>query len=149
MAKNSITPLSIIEGFEQEVDKSKKEIAKETFSKLLTKTEVFDEYNNIGVYLLYKDTELVYVGISCNLANRISTHKRTKDFDTAKIIKSSDYATCLYIENFIIEYFWPKYNNKLIKDLPDADEIKYPSGWPSVLDQLERDEREFKKGGDK
>lgn len=43
----------------------------------------------IGVYLLKKDGEVIYVGQSMDVMTRIKSHKNKKDFDSYEIINCS------------------------------------------------------------
>ena len=58
-----------------------------------------------SVYLLIKDKKPVYVGCSCNVKNRISHHKKTKEFDkyyTLKKFETKEQA--LIAENILIRF---------------------------------------------
>jgi hypothetical protein len=64
-----------------------------------------------GVYFLYKDENLVYIGQTINVANRVCTHlmEELKDFNKCffiKIRKEDLFET----ETKLIRHFKPKYN---------------------------------------
>jgi hypothetical protein len=78
--------------------------------------EEFDELNS-GVYLLIKINhdnleEVVYVGISSNLAQRIATHRceRKKIFEKVYIHKCKEYWKAAMIESHLINKYNPLYN---------------------------------------
>ena len=68
----------------------------------------------IGIYLLKKNEEIVYVGQSIDIDLRIKTHKKEaiKEFDSIHIIKCSR-ENLDSAEAFYIHYYMPKYNKKL------------------------------------
>lgn len=65
-----------------------------------------------GAYLLFKDMELVYVGVSNNIKKRISEHKLSiKDFDAVLVLPHSGTRDELFeYEKFLIKTLLPKYN---------------------------------------
>jgi len=70
-----------------------------------------NELIKCGVYFLKKKSEVVYVGQSINIAQRISDHQREKEKD----FDSFDYVECSVDnlnsnETFFIHYYNPKYN---------------------------------------
>ena len=61
------------------------------------------------VYLLYRDTKLVYVGTSQNVYNRITQHKRDKRFNRVRVLPCRrDRKT--YWERVLIDRYEPMYN---------------------------------------
>ena len=57
------------------------------------------------VYILIKDKTPVYIGVTSNVSNRISKHKKTKDFDGYLIFyESESKQECLLIERSIIKF---------------------------------------------
>lgn len=93
-----------------------------------------------GVYLLYLNQKIVYVGVSCDIAVRLSQHwtARQKYWDDVKIIEENDYLKAIEIENYFIDNYNPMYNKSSGKlyleimkwgDKFDKEKIKYPSGW--------------------
>jgi hypothetical protein len=84
----------------------------------------------------------VYVGVSYNIAHRLAQHtlKKNKNWDSVKYIEENDYLKAIYIENYFIDNFSPKYNKAPSKyesyklsQSPfnnfDITMITYPSGW--------------------
>tara|TARA_R100000773_G_scaffold31927_2_gene27253 strand:- start:457 stop:873 length:417 start_codon:yes stop_codon:yes gene_type:complete len=77
--------------------------------RLLPKNTMLGEYIRHGVYLLYYQKEVVYVGQSMCPYQRIFQHKDKKLFDEFRILHCSAKRT-LYWENKLINYFQPKLN---------------------------------------
>lgn len=46
----------------------------------------FDFKNRTGIYFLFKDGELIYIGKSVNVFSRISDHYNHKNFDSFKVL---------------------------------------------------------------
>ena len=71
-----------------------------------------------GVYFLLRDDELVYIGQSVNVANRIAAHcgEGTKQFNRACFIPV-DRTDLNLVESALIALFWPEHN-------------KHPGMWP-------------------
>lgn len=67
------------------------------------------------LYFLYQGKDIVYIGQSCNLLDRISTHRRDKSFDSiaCKEVPKRD---LLKIETININYYAPMYNKVGIGD---------------------------------
>jgi hypothetical protein len=85
--------------------------------------EVFDEVlSEHGIYLLYHKDELVYIGKSSNIKNRVQQHKKDKDFDNVKCILFKDIGNINLYEPYLIQKYNPKYN----KDLTDTVTINLP-----------------------
>lgn len=58
-----------------------------------------------SVYILIKDKKAVYVGCSCNVPNRVSKHKATKNFDKHVVLKCYESKQlALNAENAIIRF---------------------------------------------
>ena len=84
--------------------------------------EVYRDFpTNTAIYFLLKKSKkqklnIVYIGISRNVYNRIRSHKKDKDFEYYRIIKSrnynSDYDYMEKRESQFISKFKPKYNIK-------------------------------------
>lgn len=64
-----------------------------------------------GVYFLIKDNEIVYVGQSVRVYTRISSHEKTKDFDSVSWIRC-EVESLDYLESFYIYKFRPKLNGE-------------------------------------
>lgn len=69
---------------------------------------------NYVVYKLYADEELVYVGVSCDVHNRISTHHRDKNFNKVVVCAKNTKEEALNLENTLIHNHLPKYNKSAI-----------------------------------
>jgi excinuclease UvrABC nuclease subunit len=67
-----------------------------------------------GIYHLFKDDELVYIGMSKNICNRLLDHLRDekKDFNYCLwfVIKEKTVDEIFQIEKRMIKYWKPKYN---------------------------------------
>lgn len=65
-----------------------------------------------GVYLLFDDGKVVYVGQTNDIFRRISEHSRdgSKAFDNFKYLECDDEKTRLMIEYHLIQRYKPKYN---------------------------------------
>lgn len=68
-----------------------------------------------GIYFLFDKDELVYIGQSYSVLERVKTHKdtRVKIFDSFAYVKVSDYAERLMRERQLIKTYSPKYNGDL------------------------------------
>jgi len=62
-----------------------------------------------GVYFLIKECEIVYVGKSINVHNRLGSHLCDKDFDKINIIECG-LTQLNRLESLYIKRFKPKYN---------------------------------------
>lgn len=77
-------------------------------------------YKNIaGIYFLFNEDEIVYIGQSVAVHTRIHKHviEGIKVFDSFTIVEMPDYNQRLLREKQLIETFKPKHNNVLLKDL--------------------------------
>ena len=90
---------------------------------LLAQTEILSskkEYNHgaglpVVIYFLIKENEIVYIGKTTRLFNRMKEHTKTKDFDSYSFIEleTTDVDLVNKIEkNYIIKYS-PLYNNRI------------------------------------
>lgn len=61
------------------------------------------------VYFLFEGYKIIYIGQSVNVSGRISTHNRSKIFDSATVVLITD-GTRLLTEALNIMYYKPKYN---------------------------------------
>jgi len=68
--------------------------------------------NKKGIYLLYKNEELVYIGISSDIYSRVLEHiaENKKDFDSVKNICSQDNLDNEFFEVYYIDKMKPEYN---------------------------------------
>jgi hypothetical protein len=82
---------------------------KARIDKILTKSQSFIRQSPIsGVYLLYDGQDVVYVGQSMNVHQRILQHG-DKHFDSYRVIECAE-AHLGSFERFMINYFLPRYN---------------------------------------
>ena len=77
--------------------------------RLLPKNTMIGEYLRHGVYLLFYNKEVVYVGQSVCPYQRIFAHKNKKLFDEFRILHCSS-RRALYWEKKLIDFFNPKLN---------------------------------------
>lgn len=65
-----------------------------------------------GVYFLYENDELVYIGESENVFSRIGTHIKegVKDFDNWTYVEVDNTKNRKHLESFLINICKPKYN---------------------------------------
>ena len=76
-----------------------------------------------GIYLLYKNHKIVYIGKSFTSINaRVSLHKKDKDFDDVKSIEFKQVGNINLYEPYLIQKFKPTYN----KDFLQLTEISLP-----------------------
>ena len=88
-----------------------------------------DEYEDkSGLYILIKNKEIIYIGVSDCLSRRIMTHKKDKDFDVICILQDE---TMFYskekLETILINIFLPKHNKKvpsIIGYIPYTNKLK-------------------------
>jgi|TARA_B100001939_G_C16860696_1_gene581671 hypothetical protein len=92
------------------VSKTKPKICK----RLLPKNTMLGEYFRYGVYLLYYQKEVVYVGQSMCPYQRIYQHRDKKLFDEFRILHCSA-KRVLYWENKLINCLQPKLNKAIKK----------------------------------
>lgn len=84
--------------------------------------------NTRGVYFLYDQKELVYIGQSKHMIHRIYDHinQKTKQFDSYKLINVSKKDNLTMIEDFYIRKHKPKYNKANAIEIPYKKSIKRP-----------------------
>src|SRR5579863_1939382 len=68
-----------------------------------------------GIYFLYRDNEIVYIGKSNDIYFRISTHisEGKKIFDRASFIRHPVNDNLPVLEKYLIETFLPEYNKDM------------------------------------
>lgn len=106
-----------------------------------------------GVYFLYNESKLVYVGVACNIIVRLWQHSlsKGKNWDSVKFIEEQDYLKAIEIENYYIEKYNPLYNNSLSKLKyflsKESNKLKvtYPSGWVKILSDEELQQQRTEK----
>jgi len=69
-----------------------------------------------GIYILYKQNLIIYIGKSKNISSRVSQHKKDKDFDSVKSICFTNTSYIDLYEPFLINKYKPILNNDLIRD---------------------------------
>lgn len=78
------------------------------------KYKITDYDEKCGIYLLIKNKEIVYIGVSNYLGKRILQHKKDKDFDIICILEDeSMFYKKEKLETILINIFLPKYNKKV------------------------------------
>jgi len=91
-----------------------------------------------GVYFLYREGELIYIGVSCNIAVRLWQHRvSSKVWDEVKFIEEPDYKKAIEIEDYMISAFRPPLNLKISKLKHHVSihgskpylKKNYPKGW--------------------
>jgi len=66
-----------------------------------------------GIYLLYKDTNIVYVGKSnCCMLSRIRSHKQDKEFNTVEFYEIANQPDIDVIELYLINLYSPIHNKE-------------------------------------
>ena len=89
--------------------------------------------NVSGVYRLYKNDRIVYVGKSINIKSRVKDHKRDKDFDSFDFSIMNNESNKNLYEIYYIDKYKPIYNKECIEnsisdveleDLVFVDKIK-------------------------
>lgn len=87
-----------------------------------------------GIYLLYRDKRIVYIGQSCDIRSRINAHKgkaSKKRFDEVRILKCRKDRR-LYWESCLIRRYQPEYNRTYKKPekhgLQNPDFMSPPTG---------------------
>lgn len=81
------------------------------------KYKIDDYIEKSGIYLLIKNKEIIYIGVSDYLGKRIKQHQRDKDFDVIVIIKDeSFFYDKTDLEAILINLFIP-YHNKQIPNM--------------------------------
>jgi len=69
-------------------------------------------YQKRGIYLLFQDDKIVYVGISHDIESRLRTHERdaNKSFNLSKSFLVDNHDTLAKLEKLIIRKYLPLYN---------------------------------------
>lgn len=92
------------------------------------KSSLFNLDNNLnGVYRLYKNNEIIYIGKSKNIKNRLLSHNYDKDFDSLDYVEIDNNADKDLYEMYYIDKFKPilnkeynyNYNHSLTVELPE------------------------------
>lgn len=79
-----------------------------------------------GVYFLFKDGELVYIGQSCNIYSRLAVHLADKNFDQFSFIEVRNSAERIKKEKYLIQKFKPRYN----KEVSNKEFVEYENAVP-------------------
>ena len=77
---------------------------------------------NTGVYMLIDHGEIVYIGQSANIQQRINSHKKDKQFDDVRIIDCNKIDRRI-VERDLIHKHSPKYNKCQHKSVPNLDGV--------------------------
>jgi len=84
-----------------------------------------------GIYFLIKDKEIIYVGNTVDLHQRLKVHSKDKDFDSYNFIKEKSRDKRLVLEYEFIKKFTPKLNkttsntgNVLLKELDRLEKVR-------------------------
>jgi len=56
-------------------------------NQIIEKSISYDSIKKIGIYFLIKDKQIIYIGQSINIHNRLSHHSSRKQFDAISIIE--------------------------------------------------------------
>lgn len=94
------------------------------------------------VYCLYKDDQIIYIGSSTKLVNRVIAHNKDKDFDSVVYCRLPDKQTMLNFEIYAIDKVKPPLN----KIFPTPTISDKPEGitWKKVnLTFLSKDRVDF------
>ena len=98
------------------------------------KYKVNDYDEKSGLYLLIKNKEIIYIGVSDCLGKRVVQHRRDKDFDVIVILKDE---TFFYRKNdlevILINLFVPKHN----KQVPDV--LNYFGSRQKITEKIDKD----------
>jgi len=71
------------------------------------------------IYVLYKDDDIHYIGMSKNIKQRVKQHRGTKDFDRFEVLEEfDDKNKCLLKERKLIKQFKPLLNIKFNNNRP-------------------------------
>jgi hypothetical protein len=145
-----ITPLqnSIYQKWD-EIRELRKTILLNSLELFISNTNyVLTDYNEskektLGCYFLYKNNEVIYIGISIDIKNRLVSHKNSgKDWDYVKYISCTDYLEVIKIESYYINKHKPKLNIQLGNYMEiaknhgfkiDDELINYQKGWPDKV----------------
>jgi hypothetical protein len=94
--------------------KTNREIHRESkirAKKFFPKNTLLSEFLTCGVYLLFNQGEIIYIGQSKNSYSRIVTHMQDKIFDSFRILNCKQ-ERLLYWETCLISKYKPKLNIK-------------------------------------
>ena len=103
-----------------------------------------------GVYFLFNNDRIVYVGQSTNIHARVQNH-RDKAFDSYTYLTVRDYSERNYVESYYIDLFKPEYNvatynTDKLKKKSQKEKIKCNNS--DLIKQLDRvrKDKNLKKG---
>lgn len=69
-----------------------------------------------GVYLLFKNNEIIYVGVANDIYNRLTQHRISKKmWGEVKYIEEKDYYEAIKIEDYLIDKYKPRLNIAISK----------------------------------
>ena len=101
-------------------------------SHMVRKVQRFKSLHNktMGLYTLYQDDEIVYIGKSITMISRLGTHVSddTKIFNKIEVYEIESELDMLVAEVFLIATHQPKYNKDIIsRDVEDTVSLKIPN----------------------
>lgn len=122
---NKITDLKLLEKYKHLIT----EIEYQNMEFCLNPDKYYKVYNEAidlsGIYLLYNNNEVVYIGKSKNIKNRITQHKSVKEFDSVKCVIFKDIGMINLYEPYLIQRYKPIYNKDLLEktvlELPEIN----------------------------
>ena len=83
-------------------------------------------YRLSGLYRLYLEDDLLYIGKSRCIKKRIKQHSYNKEFNFFDFIEIKNESNKNLLEVYLIDKYKPKYNKELIEDVTCNIEIKEP-----------------------
>lgn len=88
-------------------------------SAIMNRNEITSELKKVNgypfIYVLAVGDEVVYIGYSSSLCERLRQHKTNKDFDKIVIIEMENRKVARLTERSLIKEYKPKHNYQYIK----------------------------------
>ena len=81
-------------------------------------------HNKLGIYILYNDKKIIYIGKSNSIKNRLYQHKKDKFFNDVTCIYFKNEADVNLYEPYLINKYKPIYNRDFV--LECENNIKLP-----------------------
>jgi len=121
---NKICDIRLLKKLKDKLDKNKYYIRFMEINPEENYVVIDDICNNSGVYVIYKKSDIIYIGKSKNIKKRIDQHKADKDFDKVKSIIFKNESYIDIYEPYLINKYKPILNRDLIRSednflLPD------------------------------
>ena len=107
--ENNLIPISYGTGFTRAVVDKRPTKHKYEGGCKVRKDFYIDQLHRDCVYILYDDDEIVYVGQSKNVYNRLNQHIKDKEFDRVRYLHCRKDRK-LYWEKVLTTRYQPKYN---------------------------------------